>query len=249
MATWNGKPRSANCRRILTRLLSICSWILPKSTSSIVYSNASCTHHIYSYITGIYRNSLGILQGRSLQVVTRCFSHSEKITQLPVSKMSHITACAHSLWAKMESVQRSGIRHGVKMNQWWLEIFDDISMIINVSWWVVLQWSVALSQFDTLEAATAKRVSVAAVAATAAMVCTYKPLRGCLVNQVDENDYKLTITVCFIVVYSFVHSFLHSSFVIYSSRKCSSFGSSSQVHESPEMLRSPTTAQIAPAPA
>ena len=108
----------------------------------------------------------------------------------------------------------------------------------------------ALSQFGTLEAATAKRVSVAAVAATAAMVCTYKPLRGCLVNQADENDYKLTITVSFIVVYSFVHSFLHSSFVIYSSSFFFlSFRSSSQVHESPKKLRSPTTAQIAPAPA
>lgn len=60
-----------------------------------------------------YRNSSGILQGRCLQVVRRCFSDSERITQLPASKMSHITACAHSLWAKMESVRRSVIRHGV----------------------------------------------------------------------------------------------------------------------------------------
>ena len=65
----------------------------------------------------------------------------------------------------------------------------------------------ALSQFDTLEAATAKRVSAAAVAATAAMVCTYEPPRQCLVNQADQKDYKLTMADSFF--YSFIHLYIY----------------------------------------
>ena len=87
----------------------------------------------------------------------------------------------------------------------------------------------ALSQFDTLEAATVKRVS-AAVAATAAMACTYEP-RPCLVNQPDGD--KLKMTDSFIVVYSFIHIysylfiFIHIYsfifFFIHSLRKIESF--------------------------
>ena len=74
----------------------------------------------------------------------------------------------------------------------------------------------ALSQFDTLEAATAKRVSAAAaaaVAATAAMVCTYEPLRQCLVNQADQKDYKLTMADSFF--YSFIHLYIYIYIYIY----------------------------------
>ena len=68
----------------------------------------------------------------------------------------------------------------------------------------------ALSQFDTLEAATAKRVSAAAVAATAAMVCTYEPPRQCLVNQADQRDYKLTMADSFFIhLLSFIHLYIY----------------------------------------